>query len=734
MNMRRFIPRIKLLTAVAIGTVTLSSCVIPLHRDGTSPTLPESSGAPEEIVVTGARTQNPSLIPRSPFGVMQRSAPFDVHSAVGDNALASVGPGEELWIIAAPSRAPARDRREDDSPGSGAMVASFANDIEEETGSAREIPLPLKHTEVQASISGYISTVNVRQKFENPFNEKIEAVYMFPLPEKAAVSEFLMIIGDRRIRGVLREKEEAEAMYNEARSQGYRASLLVQHRPNIFEQKVANIEPGKSIDVDIKYFHTLSYSDGWYSFVFPTVVGPRYNAPGHQDPIVPVRRGTILAAGKTAVRYLRPKERSAHNLSIDVAIDAGVVIEELKSSHNVVTSRDTAESATVALESQTTIPNRDFILEFRVAGDTIKSNLLTYEDPDTHQGYFTLMIYPPQELDSLSRRPMEMVFVIDCSGSMNGRPLEQARNAVAAALDRLEEGDTFQIIRFSDNSSQFGATPVPATRQNLELARRYLEDLNGTGGTQMIEGVKAALDFPHDPARLRFVSFMTDGYIGNEGDILAEVHRRIGSSRIFSFGVGSSVNRYLLERMAKEGRGAVAYLGPRDPADEIMGNFFNRISHPALTDVRIDWGSMAVTDVYPAKFPDLFVGRPVVVTGKYLGAAGDITVSGMAGTVSESFGIGADGTEAKNAYIPKIWARLRIAELADRQAWEWDPTREIESAIRSTALKYQLMSAFTSFVAVDSSYRTEGTHGTTVHQAVPVPEGVRYETTVDPEE
>jgi Ca-activated chloride channel family protein len=328
---------------------------------------------------------------------------------------------------------------------------------------------------------------------------------------------------------------------------------------------------------------------------------------------------------------------------------------------------------------------------------------------------------------------MEMVFVIDCSGSMDGRPLEQAKSAVATALNRLEEGDTFQIIRFSDNSSQFGATPVPATRQNLEQARRYLKNLNGTGGTQMIEGVKAALDFPHDPARLRFVSFMTDGYIGNEGDILAEVHRRIGSSRVFSFGVGSSVNRYLLERMAKVGRGAVAYLGPRDSADEIMADFFNRISHPVLTDVRVDWGSMAVTDVYPAKIPDLFVGRPVVVTGKYLGAAAGITVSGMADTVSHNFGVGADETEAKNAYIPKIWARLRIAELADWQAWEWDPTGEIESAIRSTALEYQLMSAFTSFVAVDSSYRTEGTRGTTVHQAVPVPEGVRYETTVDPQ-
>ena len=731
MNMRRIILRLSLLTAAAIGAVIVSSCATDSHPGIALPGGTGSSANVEEIVVTGSSRPQSAEVGR--LRHFERRYEFnraDDASTAGDHALASVNAGEELWVIAKPSSEPGADRNQDESPGSGAMVASFPDDIDEETGRAKRIPLPLKHTDVRASINAYISTVNVRQKFDNPFNEKIEAVYMFPLPEKAAVSEFLMIIGDRRIRGILREKEEAEAIYNEARSQGYQASLLVQHRPNIFEQKVANIEPGQAIDVDIKYFNSLAYSDGWYSFVLPTVVGPRYNPPGHHDSIVPVPRGGILP-GATAVHYLRPNERSAHDLSINVEINAGVAIEELRSSHQIVTTQNTEESVTVELANQTTIPNKDFVLNFRVAGDTIKSNLLTYVDPATEQGYFTLMIYPPAGLESLSRRPMEMVFVLDCSGSMNGRPLAQAKMAVATALDHLQEGDTFQIIRFSDDSSQFGATPVPATRQNLRAARRYLERLNGSGGTQMIEGVKAALDFPHDPARLRFVSFMTDGYIGNETDILAAVHGRIGDSRIFSFGVGSSVNRYLLERMAKEGRGVVAYLGPQDSAREIMKGFFNRISHPALTDVRLDWGSMAVSDVYPAKLPDLFVGRPVVVTGKYLGAASDITVSGMAGTVTHSFGIAADSTQTKNAYIPRIWARLRIAELADRQAWASDPYRELENAIRSTALEYQLMSAYTAFVAVDSSQRTEGTHGTTVHQAVPVPDGVRYETTVD---
>ena len=226
---------------------------------------------------------------------------------------------------------------EDDEPGSGTMLA-LVRAHEDPNREPTEVPLPLQHTDVHAVVTGYIGTVDVTQQFENPYDEKIEAVYVFPLPEKAAVNEFVMTIGDRKIRGILREKEEAEQIYEDARAQGYRASLLVQHRPNIFEQKVANIEPGKRIDVNIRYFHTLAYEDGWYSFVFPTVVGPRYNPIGSKDPVAALPREDVAepAAG-TAVRYLRPSERSAHDIGISVDVDAGVAIEELVASHEIKT-------------------------------------------------------------------------------------------------------------------------------------------------------------------------------------------------------------------------------------------------------------------------------------------------------------------------------------------------------------------------------------------------------------
>ena len=613
------------------------------------------------------------------------------------------------------------------SIGTGAMLASFPTRAP--IGASRYVPLPLEHTAVEAAIEGHISTVAVNQRFGNPFDTKIEAVYLFPLPEKAAVSEFLMVIGERTIRGIVREKDEAEEIYRQARAQGYRASLLVQHRPNVFEQKVANIEPGKTIEVDITYFHTLAYKDGWYSFVFPTVVGPRFNPPGHTDPVGAVRRGS-QRGDATAVEYLAPNERSGHDISIRLDIAAGVDVEDLKSTHRVDIERSSSTAAGVVLQNKETLPNRDFVLDFRVAGEMVKSKLLTHRDTDTGDGFFSLMLIPPRVSSDIERHPLELVFVIDASGSMQGRPLEQAKEAVATALDRLNGDDTFQIIRFSEGASRFGAMPVRATPANVVRARDYLADLTSGGGTYMVEGVKAALDFPHDPARLRFVSFMTDGYIGNESDILAAIHRRLGASRVFSFGVGSSVNRYLLERMARTGRGVVAYLGLADSARTVMGDFLDRISHPALTDIEIDWGGMRVANAYPVDVPDLFVGRPVLVTGKFTGDPESVTASARAGGDALTFAVDTDA-DTDRPSLAKVWARERIAELTDRLAWAGDPGRELQDTITTTALAHQLMSSYTSFVAVDSRARTAGDHGVTVHQAVPVPDGVHYSTTVD---
>jgi Ca-activated chloride channel family protein len=430
------------------------------------------------------------------------------------------------------------------------------------------------------------------------------------------------------------------------------------------------------------------------------------------------------------VQYLKPGERSGHDISLAVDIDAGVEIEKLVCTSHVISNSSPARNKrTVKLSSLDSIPNKDFVLRYKVAGKTVKSALVTHRDE--RGGFFTLMLYPPDNLSYLKRAPMEMIFVLDCSGSMSGKPIAKAKQAITRALKKLQPNDTFQVIRFSNSASQFGPDPVPATQDNIRKAIQYVENLHGSGGTMMIEGIKAALDFAHDPKRFRLVSFMTDGYIGNETEILAAIHQRLGASRIFSFGVGSAVNRYLLDRMAKLGKGAVAYIGLDDSAGEVVDLFYDRISHPALTDVTIDWGNMQVTDMYPGRIPDLFVGRPVILTGRFKGnSSTTIHVKGKVGDMIQDIAIAADldASAATHSGIACVWARKKIETLGSQASYDNNP--DLPGEIRQVALEYGLMSAYTAFIAVDSSRKTTGDHGVTVAVPVPVPDGVRYDTTV----
>jgi len=584
---------------------------------------------------------------------------------------------------------------------------------------------------VRARIAGYIASVQVQQRYKNPYSEKIEALYVFPLPQDAAVSEFVMTVGDRHIRGIIRERAQAERLYVEARQQGYVASLLTQERPNIFTQAVANIEPGKQIDIDLTYYNPLAYHDGDYEFVFPMVVGPRFNPPGSTDGIGAVPAGQYGSSGQpTEVHYLPPDQRSGHDIAMRVDIDAGMAIEALSSpTHVIDTKAADSEHRVVTLHPSDTVPNKDFVLRYRLAGGAVKTAFLAHRDQ--RGGFFTLMLQPPAELAAAPRSPMELVFVLDCSGSMSGDPLAIAKRAAENALRRLGPDDTFQIVQFSTTSSQLGAAPLPATPENLQRGIAYLHSLQSEGGTMMIEGIKAALDFPHDPKRLRVVSFMTDGYIGNEVEILGEMQRRIGAARVFSFGIGSSTNRYLLDRMAMLGRGAVAYVGLNEESQRAVDQFYERVSHPALTDVEIDWGGLGVSEVYPSRVPDLFVGRPVVVTGRFTGdAPATVRVTGRAGGESRTIAIPVAATPtADHPALASVWARMKIADLEDRATID-DDTDDVQPQITQVALNYGLMSAYTAFVAVDSSRVTAGDHGTTVAVPVPVPDGVRYDTTV----
>ena len=593
------------------------------------------------------------------------------------------------------------------------------------------LEFPLKHTSVYAEISGFLAQVEVKQHFHNPHNDKIEAVYVFPLPENSAVNEMIMVVGKRNIYGEIHKRRVARQIYEQARAAGKRTALLEQERPNIFTQSVANIQPGEEIVITIRYVQALKYDRGVYRYVFPMVVGPRFipgGATGKQGTGWAPDTDTVPDASRITPPVLKPGRRSGHDISLTVKLDAGLSIEDLHSkSHDLLVVEEGIGKATVNMEPQDTIPNKDFVLEYTVAEEQPRSAYLTHYSQQG--GYLLLMIQPSLESVTQNIEPKEIFFVVDCSGSMSGYPIQKVKEAMYYCIQGISPDDTFQIIRFSSNASAFSPKPVPATRLHKEEALDYIQALYGSGGTMMIEGIKACLDYPRAAKRQRIVFFMTDGFIGNDNQILAAVKEKVGNARLFSFGVGSSPNRSLLERMAQLGHGTAQYIRQDEDAQPVITGMLSRISKPYLTDVEINWGGLRVTDVYPDPIPDLYSAQPLILFARYeVGGAAVVTLRGRIDGLpyEETITVSLPDWNPDNGSLASVWARekikyLMLERLGGRKA-------SIEEEVTNLALEYNLMSQYTSFVAVDEVI-PEGSDTTlprTIAIPVPMPEGVSF--------
>jgi len=483
---------------------------------------------------------------------------------------------------------------------------------------------PLKHTEVKVDVSGFIARVTVTQEFGNPYTEPIEAVYTFPMSDRAAVDAMTMTIGDRVIKGVIKKREEARRIYEEAKQAGKTASLLDQERPNIFTQSVANVLPGSKILIEISYVEYLKYEEGEYQFSFPMVVGPRYipggTNPGQdRDPTAGRVPGTpqVPDADRVTPPVTPEGTRAGHDINLTARVDAGMPIQDVRSElHEVDTERPSESQAVVKLKNKTEIPNRDFVLKYRLAGKGIGDAVLTHAD--AQGGFFTLILEPPARVAPDQITPKEMIFVIDCSGSMSGFPIEKAKKTMRMCIEQMNPNDTFNLVSFSGGLGYCFSGPVPNTTENRRKALEYLDGLHGGGGTEMMPAIRTALEGQNDRQRLRIVCFMTDGFIGNDMEILDAVKKNARTARVFSFGVGNGVNRFLIEGMARVGRGASEVVTLESDGDAAAKRFHERTQNPVLTDISVDFGNLPVSEVLPdpEAIPDLFSAQPVVLKGR----------------------------------------------------------------------------------------------------------------------
>ncbi len=558
--------------------------------------------------------------------------------------------------------------------------------------------LPLQKTRFDSVVVGTIAETTVTQVFHNPYKKTIEAIYTFPLADEGAVDEYTIRIGERLLRGNMMLRNEAREVYTKARERGQNAGLLEQERTNIFTQHLANIPPGGSVEVTIHVVQALSQEKGRLELVFPTAIGERYTPQKTDSRPLKLPPSDRLDLAKTTSGAI-----PCPPLEISVAIEAGALpIQGLASQYHTVDVDRAKDGVLVELAQAGELLGRDFVLSWALRGDTPRASLITQADPQGQGGYFSLTLMPPRTFAKESIRGRELIFIIDSSGSMHGAPIKTAKAVVEHALANMRSEDRFQILNFSSSTSVLGPAPIANTSETRERATTYLQEINSLGGTEMLRGIRTALQMPHNDKRLRLVLLLTDGYISNEQSIFTLLDQEIGEARLFGLGIGSSVNRHLLNGIARYGRGAVTYIGEHEPEKVVIDRFYGMIDNPVLTDLSIDWGEFAVESVLPSRIPDLFAGQPVVVFGKYSGEpTGTIYLNGSLAGEPVRIPAKIDFSRATNARgLASMWARKQVDDWLGPQRFR-DPGEKHRQLAIALAIERGIMTEYTSFVAVE---------------------------------
>lgn len=576
--------------------------------------------------------------------------------------------------------------------------------------------LPLESTSVSADIAGIVAHVRIRQHYHNLGRSTIEAVYIFPASTRAAVQAMRMTVGERTIVAEIRKRAEARESYEKALSEGRTASLLEQQRPNVFQISVGNILPGDEIEVEIEYSELLVPEDGRYEFVYPTVVGPRYSnrsAKGASD-----RERWVENP------YLHAGESSSSVFAIDIDIRSGIPIAKVANpSHGLSADFLSDREARISQPESAVAGNRDFVVRYRLEGDAIEHGLLLY--PGNDENFFLLMMEPPKRTAEEDMVDREYIFIMDVSGSMCGFPLETGKSLMRELLSGLRPRDSFNLVLFAGSSATFAPRSLPATASNISDAIDLVDSQRGGGGTELLPALKRALALPSRDDTARVIIVVSDGYVDVEKDSFELVRSKLGQANLFAFGIGTAVNRFLIEGLARAGQGEPFVAANASEAHRQAARFRKYVSAPLLTGISVDFDGFDAYDTEPSAMPDLFAERPIVVLGKYRGEPrGRIVLGGQAAGQSYQGSIALeDAVVSKdNQALRTLWARRRLMALSDDVKLQPDDERVVE--ITRLGLKYGLLSDYTSFVAIDTETRADGKKITRVRQPLPLPLGV----------
>jgi Ca-activated chloride channel homolog len=574
--------------------------------------------------------------------------------------------------------------------------------------------LPLKETSAEVEIAGVIAHVKVKQLYQNEGSRPLEAIYVFPGSTRAAVFGMRMKVGERTIVAKIDRKDAARRTYEQAKREGKSASLLEQHRPNVFQMNVANILPGDRIEVELDYTELLVPERGVYELVYPTVVGPRYTGKTSTE------KGP---ENWSANPYLAKGVPPPYKFGLKATIRAGMGIHSLSSPSHRVSPRFSGPSTASIELDEPDGGNRDFVLRYRLGGDGIETGLLLL--PGSDESFFLLMVQPPKQLEPSYIPPREYIFVLDVSGSMGGFPLDTTKSLMRELFRNLRTEDRFNVLMFSGGSTVLAEESLPATQSNLQKAITAIDGMRGGGGTEILGAIRKALSLPRAEGMSTSIVVATDGYVVVEKETFDEIARGLGTANLFAFGIGTSVNRYLIEGMARAGMGEPYFVLSPDHAEDQATKLRRAIESPVLTDIAVRYEGFEAYDVEPPAIPDVFSEKPVVVFGKYKGSPrGKIVVEGKSGRGKYSVALEANAARAeeKNGALRYLWARHKITRISDFA--RIGAATKAEEEITALGLKYSLMTEHTSFVAVDDVVRNHDKSSTTVNVPLPLPQGV----------
>ncbi len=573
------------------------------------------------------------------------------------------------------------------------------------------VDAPMLKTDVKIDISGMLARVSVHQRFKNIGSEWAEGIYVFPLPEDAAVDRMRLRIGERIIEGEIKEKAEARRTYEKAKREGRKASLLRQERPNIFTTAVANIGPDEEVVVEIEYQQNLHYAQERFSIRFPLVVAPRY-IPG-----TPLARDEVKGfqvsgwakdttqvpdASKITPPVIDPAHGKINQVSVEVNLNAGFPLAQLESSHHKMDSSKDEQGVHYLRLRDGQIPaDRDFELTWLPAANNAPQAAM-FKEGWEESDYALVMVMPPAKAQAdTGRTAREVVFVIDTSGSMHGASIDQARSALILALQRLKPEDRFNVIQFNSNTSALFGGAVQATPNNIHKAMNYVAGLYAEGGTEMLSALRLALRDRRAEGMLRQVIFLTDGSVGNEEELFNSIQQQLGNNRLFTVGIGSAPNSFFMTRAAQFGRGTFTYIGKVDEVKQKMLELFSKLESPMLTDINIQLADGVKVDIRPRRIPDLYLGEPLLLALRTEQAAAAMEITGVLDGKPWSRSIDMQGG-AEGQGVHLLWARRAIADLMDEKA-RGKPEGEVRPAVLSLALEHKLVSKYTSLVAVDKT-------------------------------